>query len=951
MRTDSVVIAKFSPGFFGTLLSSSGTWQFELAKDRTIFNQGNNHRIDIKYDDINKFEHSLGSIWSTISISSNSITISFDGIANENANHLLSLLKSNILTVLTRSFEEHEQQIINSAKSFKYLLNKDIYVSNTDLRIWNENLQTKLGKDFGKIKRLINSNFIDGIQVNRSSLNSLLTLREAFSFNLSALNLRNEKFIEDEMREHSKFFETIENTPLTLEQQRAAIIMEDRNLLIASAGSGKTSTIIGKIGYCLCKKFYKPDEILVLSYNNNSVKEVDERIRERLGKDVENSKVMVKTFHALGLEIIAEVEDKKPTVFSASPGELGLNGTIFDSILSDLNNTDPSFFQDYLAFKIQFPYPIINPSRFDSIEDYELFIKSTGSYSNKKNGFLTLNGELVKSQGELAIANWLFKNGVEYLYEPIYKYVTADKEHRQYQPDFYLSKYDIYIEHYALDHNGNPPKAFGEKYRQSIEWKRILHETKKTRLVETTFAEFISGVLFEDLEKKLLKYNVTLCLKSNKELAKIIEAQNQSKSDDVAILLESFLRHFKSNQMTKVILDDKRIDKENEARSQIFIRIFEKFLSKYKSFLNGNSLVDFDDMIIKASLYAKNGNHVHNYKLIVVDEFQDISQSRANLLVGLLSCNRQIKLFVVGDDYQSIYRFAGSDISLFKEFGSKFGFSSINVLSKTFRSNKGLTDVATSFIQKNESQIKKSVVATDSTYMKVIKIVKIRDFEKDNITEIYKSILSEIRSQAASAKCMRRVFFLGRYNSNHPANLSELHDSVRDWVQLEFKTIHGSKGLQADHVVLIGMNSGRKGFPTNISDDPLLSLVMPTPEDYPHAEERRLMYVALTRARHSVYLVANQYACSEFVSEVENMPGIEAVLDYPEFSSEVQTDAPREKCPKCGQGWVVQKQGKYGPFLGCSRFPNCNYSRNQVKLKTCSPENDKSKGKEPTCPF
>lgn len=951
MRTNSVSIAKFSPGFFGTLLSNSGRWQLELAKDRITFSQYNNHRINIKYEDISKYDLSIGSVWSTITINSNSSTISFDGITNENANHLLSLFKSNILTILTRSFEEYEQQILNSAKSYKYLLNKDSYISNSDLCKWNEDLQMKLGKDYGKIIKLIKNNFIDDIQVKRSSLNNLFTLREAISFDFIALNLRNQKFIEDEMREHSQFFETIENTPLTFEQQRAAIIMEDRNLLIASAGSGKTSTIIGKIGYCLYKKSHKPEEILVLSYNNNSVKEVDERIRERLGKAIANSKVVVKTFHALGLEIIAEVEDKKPTVFSASPGELGLNGTIFDSILNDLNATDPSFIQDYLAFKTQFPYPIVNPSRFNSIEDYELFVKSTGSYSNKKNGFLTLNGELVKSQGELAIANWLFKNGIEYLYEPIYKYLTADKEHRQYQPDFYLSKYDIYIEHYALDHNGNPPKAFGEKYRQSIEWKRILHETKGTKLIETTFAEFISGTLFENLAKKLLKYNVTFCLKSNKELTKILDAQNQSKSDDVAILLESFLRHFKSNQMTKVVLDDKRIDKENEARSHIFIRIFEKFLSKYEGFLNSNSLVDFDDMIIKASFYAKNGDYVHNYKLIIVDEFQDISQSRANLLVGLLSCNRQFKLFVVGDDYQSIYRFAGSDISLFKEFGSKFGFSSINVLSETFRSNKGLTDVATSFIQKNESQIKKSVIAADSTYMKVIKIVKLRDFEKDNVTDTYKSILSEIRSQAVSAKCMRRVFFLGRYNSNHPTNLSELHDSVRDWVQLEFKTIHGSKGLQADHVILIGMNSGRKGFPTNISDDPLLSLVMPTPEDYPHAEERRLMYVALTRARHSVYLVANQYACSDFVSEVENMPGIEAILDYPEFSSEGQTDAPRERCPKCGQGWVVQKQGKYGPFLGCSRFPNCNYSRNQVKQTTYSPENDKSKGREPTCPF
>lgn len=177
------------------------------------------------------------------------------------------------------------------------------------------------------------------------------------------------------------------------------------------------------------------------------------------------------------------------------------------------------------------------------------------------------------------------------------------------------------------------------------------------------------------------------------------------------------------------------------------------------------------------------------------------------------------------------------------------------------------------------------------------------------------------------------MFLLGRYRKEKPLGLDRLIAKFRGLLTLKFKTIHAAKGLQADYVILLGLKAGVSGFPSAIADDPLLDLVMPQPELFPLAEERRLFYVALTRARHGVYLLVHKSAPSRFVKEIEEMGEVSSVLRYPETEGLNEDGTPVEKCPKRERGALRRRAGPFGAFWGCSEFPGCSYKRSSAQLK------------------
>lgn len=862
MKTQKMM--RFSPSYFGSLLTGSGQWSVELDRQEFRFRTNDQNTTAIDYSSIIGVTLTTGLIWSKITIKSHTQTFVLKGVADYDAKVLKRSLTKLITEELSKVLKDHHITVCRIIDSMQRFLKLQRYLSHRDISQWIGNFESDGNESIKKTLAVLRHPYAPKSEFSSELQKGISDFLDVLSDGSKVLKERNNNFVEEEMRVNNDFFDSVEQTPLTREQRIASIVMEDRNLLVAAAGSGKTSTVVGKIGYALLKGLFKPDEVLVLAFNNHAARELEERIKGRLSGLLGSHLVKVKTFHALGMDIIAETTGKKPTIANFAVGGEVIDSRLMSELIDSLRVTDSVFAMQWLLFAALCRKPAKNPAEFNSIKDWQDYIKQTGDYRDGKSGLLTMNGELVKSHGEQAIANWLFMNGVTYEYERAYEYETADSKYRQYKPDFYFPDINCYLEHYALDKKGNPPKAFGDKYSESIIWKRHLHTEKGTDVFETTFAEYISGVLFEKLESALTKRGVILKPRSQEEI--IERLQLPKLSNELGSLLRTFIKHVKSNELDNKTLLERSHNMPEPYRAILFANIASSVLSAYEAKLKSQNEVDFDDLIVEAARHAASRQYKHPFKLILVDEFQDISRARSKLLLSLLDQAPDCQLFAVGDDWQSIYRFAGSDIGIFTNFQNTFGHTAINYLSQTFRSNQGIADLAASFIQQNPSQMKKVVEAKDKT---TDNVVLVKQYAKlDDIEDLIEGALSEVNEEVIATDKLANVFILGRYRNQLPERLRVWQNKFSDKLKIVFSTIHASKGLQADYVIIIGLHTGKNAFPSEIADDPLLKMVMPQPEDHPYAEERRLMYVALTRAKHRVYLLGGKYTPSCFLAEI-----------------------------------------------------------------------------------
>ena len=639
------------------------------------------------------------------------------------------------------------------------------------------------------------------------SRDCIALLTDVLSGSRNQVKRRNERFVANEIARCKAFFDEVEKTPLTNEQRIASVIFEDRNLLVAAAGSGKTSTIVGKIGYALLTKKYAPSELLVLAFNNDAAMELDERINTRLAAELpEGVRIAAKTFHALGLEILAVAEGKKPSVANLAEGKGPADNVFLVRLVRQCLRSDAAFAVDWLLFRTVCFKPARNPAEFDSLDEWNAFVRVNGELRNGKRGFLTLQGEIVKSQGELAIANWLYIQGVEYEYERPYEHETADIEYSQYRPDFYFPAIGTYLEHYALDKNGRPPAAFGPEYLESMNWKAQLHAAKGTACITTTFADFVSGELFPKLERELRARGQVF---APRPIGGVLKGLNKLQRANFSAFLRTAMKHAKSNEVDEATLFSRAESSAEPFRAGVFVRILRKLMLAYQAQLQESGEIDFEDMIIRATHDVETNRYRHGLKLILVDEFQDMSQARAKLIKSLLKQVPECKLFAVGDDWQSIYRFAGSDIDVFTQFAGHFGVTATNYLTQTFRSNQGITNIAAAFVQKNPSQVTKRVQAHDSASEDTVVVRGYATLEE--MDRVCRGCLEEIVGKVQPGN-RTAVFLLARYKLQKPGALEEWHGQF-PMLDITFRTAHSSKGLEADYVIVLGLHTGSYAFP------------------------------------------------------------------------------------------------------------------------------------------
>ena len=876
----------------------------------------------ISIAEIHRIEVSKGWLWSTVQVQTKSGAVTLHGVSQALAERLVRHLEAAVLSHLGQRLDKLEPLVQKSSAKVDAFLAQDRYIRHSDVVDFQEALRH--GKELADmVLDTLDHPYARRLARSEVFVKLARHIAGVLQPGSDTIKRRNEEFILRELRDHASFFDRVEKSKLTEEQRRAVVVFEDRNLLVAAAGSGKSSTLIGKAGYAIRRGLFQPSEIVALAFSRKAAAELNERIRLRLSTALDDRRLRANTFHALGALIVRSVAKQAGTKLRLvkEPSEKPR----LDAVLKKLCE-DTAFLGDWLHFVSLCKEPIPADDAFESFEDYEKHVES--KRRARRNGkaayFQALTGDTVRSAEELAIANWLYLNGVPFEYEK--RFDPNPPEWEKYEPDFYFPEIGVWYEHFGLNARGEAPRFFKPGYAaQAAKKRQWLDQHAAGRWFETRSHQYREGVLFDELRSALKRHGQVFRPRSADEVLARVKSLRQT---DVLDLILKILHLVKGNGFDREEVARRAKSLGDRYRTQMFTRVFWPLYDGYNKHLADEKAIDYDDMILLAAQYVERGQYESPYKLVMIDEFQDMSPGRARLVKALLAQYRDSVLFGVGDDWQAIFGFTGSDLQLFMGFEKVFGATSENLLSKTFRCPQGISDVAAAFIQKNKrGQKPKSVESElDSRVDAVIDLYDVK--RNDEVASEVEALLSRLATDILSLhgdkppEKKASVYLLSRYNVNKTDGFdagafARIQAKFADVLDVEFMTAHKSKGLEADYVVVLGMNSGfGRAFPSTIKSDPLLEMMLSMHDTFPFAEERRLFYVALTRAKKKCFVLFRQRDISPFVLE----------LLSPEFSKSITYRAGPlpKRCGTCGKGFLLPRPSHFNkPFLGCTRYsPN-----------------------------
>lgn len=674
----------------------------------------------------------------------------------------------------------------------------------------------------------------------------------------------NDRFIKEELNTYKDFFDHCLKYPLDKQQRRSIVSGEDNCLVISSAGSGKTSSIVGKVKYLIEIKHIEPQNILLISYTNKAAAELTDRM------GIEGLRGY--TFHKLALDIIGQVTGQKPSICSNTDA---LFLKIYQELLDD-DNFKKSVVEYFFDYQIQ-------EQDWERQKNERRQQLSEQKDTRLKAQFPDMDGKTVyvRSEQEQKICLALSLLGVKFRYEEPYEHSLADEMHSQYMPDFSIyyerdgETKRIYLEHFGVDEHSLVPMWFAkdrgityeeanQQYNDGITWKKAAHEKFGTELLTTTSADFHYYDIRDKLKTQLENAGVPIKEKTEVELYDMVLPPNSKQEKSFIRLVVTFVTLIKASckSIHEVIRQAKSVGDE---RNEFIIKnIFQPVFERYVEALQNLNQIDFTDAILQATDICRS-HHPVRYDYIIVDEFQDISVDRYNFLKVLREGNPPPKLYCVGDDWQSIYRFSGSDMALFNSFQDFFGPTDINKIETTYRFGEPLVSLSSQFIQKNGTQIKKDI----HPYNPEAK-TELFFYEYDRAN--YCNVIEQL---VASIPLDKSIFLLGRYSFDD-CYLSYRYQSTKEGNRfyyfignrkIEFLTAHKSKGLEADYVIILQCNKDTYGFPSLINDDPVLNYVLTKSDQYPYGEERRLFYVAITRAKIKTFVLYDKRFPSVFVDE------------------------------------------------------------------------------------
>lgn len=741
----------------------------------------------------------------------------------------------------------------------------------------------------------------------------------AWEFSLFYWLLNNDTFAEDHNTDfliNEKVRCINEFWNLTPSQQEAIFSDEDSILVNAWAWTWKTKTIENKVKYLYKEKKIPLKDILVVTYSKKSQEDMMERIcktleSEKIPFNKDELKETISTFHAFWKKILDDYERRYHTVndwktiwkwsVTKHVMEDDEQIAIVNKTLSIIKN-NPEIFSKIFHYFFYYDKQIIIETDYDEESDkknrplnYPSFLRNW-----------TKSNVIVKSYWELLIANYLAEHWIKWVYESKeFHYTDRKWNQSSYKPDFYIpiSEDDwVFIEYFWVDENEKAaPRINEDDYVENMQSKIKQHKQSKSKFIDIRYADLKQWrwYFLEKLEKNLNNYWINTSNHINVDQNIVKEEIN-----NLWRVLSSFLALYSECRLSNKIINERieKLPKWEKERAIRFYEIFQAYHKVYKSLLEKNNIMDFCDMIVWAISYLHSWYVKREYKYILVDEFQDISKARADLLRELIKDHNKTKLFCVWDDWQSIYKFTWSELGIFLDFDKYFWYTKHITLPDTFRFNQWISDISWAFIQTNPNQIKKSLHAqnpkTKDRFMILWREQKedekpYRDVIKNIFEEKIADFTEKEKERYKTEKCNITCLYLTRYTlkkyhfsifsvlkkCNENPEIEDdffIYDIPSWWYNFRLKikplTVHGSKGLEADYVIVDHVNWGNSfSFPSSIDDDPVLNLCMVDDQfAYPYAEERRLFYVAITRWINKAYIIHDKYR-SMFVRDIKTL--------------------------------------------------------------------------------
>ena len=824
------------------------------------------------------------------------------------------------------NYQDLSNVLLSFQRDYAAFFSPEHYISHRD--------EQRLRETYEKYSaRLSNKLIFQYVCNNAAALRIEIDVLQRFLRQMGTLDVdvtaHNNTYVDRILQRDKEYFDNIlkqidPKIQLDEEQRRAVITDDDYCLLVAGAGAGKTTTMAAKVQYLVDKKHIDPSEIIVISYTNKAIGELRERINRGLGISAK-----ICTFHAFAYDIVKQ--------FSAEPPEINFSSQqiIFDMLEKAIFH-NKQLMRNLVLFlgyyfdlaEDAFEFPDLNQYHlYRAAQDFETLKSGLGQYIKKveqqrTKRTRTITGEYLRSMQEVQIANFLYLNGLDYEYERVYPFGSPSRN-KKYTPDFYISQgeHSAWLEHYALSESGYN-SLFDLKqrsrYLQAISDKRRLHKTNRTTLLETWSFYSDRRPLLEHLKDVLEGEGFILKPRNPEEVyKKIVETGKDKYIYKLILFMREFIEQYKTTGYDEGGFSILR-KKTDNPRTLLFLEIAEQVYYHYQSVLKQRNQIDFADMINDAHFYLQEierQNIPLPYRYIIIDEFQDIARQRFNL-TKRLSQITQAKVVAVGDDWQSIYAFSGSDITLFTRFLELMGAGTELKITHTYRNSQELIDIAGGFVQKNSTQIRKQLVSPKRLENPIVIEVFDDSFKPmvqlaNTVEQIIGEILSEYGEKSS-------ILLIGRYNYDmyklyqtgqfKELSAGRVKSEKYPSANITFMTAHSSKGLGYDNVILINMFEGKFGFPCQIEDDPIMKLVTYEDNSMPFAEERRLFYVAMTRTKNRVYIAAPKVRPSRFLVELIR----DFKIPHSEELNMQVADLFSLRCPICGCPLKYEFNKNYG---------------------------------------